>query len=315
MPETAPRATFLLPPRERFGGQRVGERAARALGRADAVRGAEGERAQLRRHVTLVPDHWPLAALARRVDARDADTACWLRADPAHVRAGMSGATLMACGDMLALDAAEADALLRPLRPLFGDTGFTIDAPVPGHWYLRLPRGAKLPAFVEPGDALGADVFEQLPEGEDGRRWRALLNESQVILHNHPVNQRRSLEGRLPVNSLWFWGGGVLPDQHACDADVAWSDDEAACALFAPAARVAALPTRFAAQDGALLADLRPLRDVAVFEREWLLPALDALACGGIDLLQLDFGDGRQLHLRHGQRWRFWRRPVPQIGL
>lgn len=307
-------ATFLLPPRARFGGQRLSERTARALGRADHADAVEGAIAQLRRHVTLIPDHWPLAALTRRVDARDADTACWLRADPAHVRAGISGATLLASGDMLDLTAEEADALQRPLRPLFGDAGFTLDAPTPAHWYLRLPRDARPPAFVDPSEALGADVFEYLPEGDAGRRWRALLNEAQITLHHHPVNAQREAAGRMPVNSLWFWGGGVLPDHQSCDAAQVWSDDETVRALAA-GADAQRLPPRYAAHAGDLLADVRHLRDLRAVEADWLSPAMDALAEGALSGLRLDFGDGRLATLRRGQRWRFWRRPMPQVNV
>lgn len=301
-------ATFLLPPRARFGGQRLPEASARALGRADHAQAGEGGRAQLRRHATLVPDHWPLAALTRRIDAHDADTGCWLRADPAHVRAGINGATLLASGGMLDLTAAEADELQRPLRPLFGDTGFTLDAPTPAHWYLRLPREAKLPAFAEPSEALGADVFEHLPDGEPGRRWRALLNEAQVVLHNHPLNARRAADGKLPVNSLWFWGGGVLPDHQTFAAAHAWSNDEVVRALAA-GADARALPPRYGTHEGDALIDLRHARDLALLERDWLQPALSAVAAGSLDALRLDFTDGHLSTLRRGQRWRFWRRP------
>ena len=54
-----------------------------------------------------------------------------------------------------------------------------------------------------PSDALGADLFEHLPEGAEGRRWRALLSEAQVVLHNHPLNaaahRRRAGAGEFAV--------------------------------------------------------------------------------------------------------------------
>src|SRR3546814_10097504 len=81
------RATFLLPAAERFGGQQAGADVARMLGRADrAQSGDDGRRAQLRRHFRLTPDHWPMAALTRQMDAGDAAGAAWLRADPLYVR-------------------------------------------------------------------------------------------------------------------------------------------------------------------------------------------------------------------------------------
>src|SRR3546814_3236594 len=68
-------------------------------------------------------------------------------------------------------------------------------------------------------------IHDLLPAGNDGRRWRAVLNEAQIVLHNHPVNAERVRSGRMPVNSLWFHGGGRLPDQVACDVQTVYSND------------------------------------------------------------------------------------------
>jgi hypothetical protein len=32
-----------------------------------------------------------------------------------------------------------------------------------------------------------------------------------MVLHAHPVNEERERRGVLPINSLWFSGGGTLP--------------------------------------------------------------------------------------------------------
>lgn len=308
------RVVLLLAARERFGGQRLSQASARALGRANRRDAADGGRAQLRRHFTLVPDHWPIAALARRADAGDADGSAWLRADPAHVRAGISGATLLACGDGLALTADEATALLRPLKPLFGDVGFTIDAPQPGHWYLRLPREAKLPIFTEPGEALGGDVFEHLPEGDAGRRWRALLSEAEVTLHNHPVNAQRAARGLPMANSLWFWGSGALPDSVSSPYARLQSDDEVAAALAHGVLAVEPCPATYATAADDVLVDLRDARDLAALERDWLAPALRDVASGEVARLQLDFADGHLVDIARGQRWRFWRKAKDRLG-
>lgn len=315
------RATFLLPTRTRFGGQRLLPGIAALLAKGDHddapvpnedSTGAAA-RAQLRRHFRLVPDHWPLAALTRRVDAGDADSACWLRADPAHLRAGINGATLLAVGDMLQLSAVDADALLRPLKPLLGDVGFTIDAPVPGHWYLRLPRDAKPPPLAEPREALGADVFELLPEGEAARRWRSLLSEAQVILHHHPVNAARTEAGLLPVNSLWFWGGGVVPDEVSTAHASVLSNDEVLRALARGPRTGALLPAAYQTPPSDTLFDLRDMRDLADLQATWLQPALADLAAGRIQTVRLDFEDGRVINLAKRHRWRFWRKPMHRL--
>ena len=37
------------------------------------------------------------------------------------------------------------------------------------------------------------------------------LTEAQVVLHTHPWNEQRTAAGKRAINSLWFWGGGELP--------------------------------------------------------------------------------------------------------
>ena len=308
-------ATLLLPPRVRLAGQPLPEPVARALGRADRVpQGEAGVRAQLFRHFTLLPRSWPMAALTRQQDVGDAMSSAWLRADPCYVRPDINGARLLAYGDAMQLTQADADALLPPLRPLFGDTGFPIDAPQPSRWYLRLPREAKLPTFVEPAEALGADLFEHLPEGPEGRRWRALLSEAQVVLHNHPQNAARLAAGKPPVNSLWFWGGGVLPDYVTTTHALVQSDDATILALAAAAKTpTAALPVRYALTTVDALLDLRAARDAHALAIDWLAPAIDAIRRGELERLRLDCEDGMGFVLERRQRWRFWRKPLARF--
>jgi len=45
----------------------------------------------------------------------------------------------------------------------------------------------------------------------DPATFHRLLSEIQMILHDHPVNRQRAIAGHAPVNSLWLWGGGMLP--------------------------------------------------------------------------------------------------------
>lgn len=319
-------ATLLLPERTRFGAQRLSESTGQWLARADAQRreGAEHHRSQLARCFDVLPRGWPVAAATRQQDAGDAAHSAWLRADPAFVQPDINSARLLAYGQALALTAADTAALLPALKPLFGDAGFTIDAPTPSRWYLRLPMGAKLPGFAAPADALGDDMLAHLPghDGgaddhalDEGRRWRALLSEAQVMLHNHPHNQRRIESGLTPVNSLWFWGAGVLPDHVRTAFDSVCSDDEALIA-FAALAKVPAadLPARWPGGEGDRLFDLRQLRDLGRLDHDWLMPLTEDLRAGRVQRATLDFADGQCFELRASQRWRFWRRPLRSLA-
>ncbi|MGH8029023.1 MAG: phosphoglycerate mutase [Arenimonas sp.] len=293
---------LLLPERRRLAAAALDPLLARAFGRADRIEdAAPGETAQLQRHFTLVPDGWPMAALTRQLESGDADTDLWLRADPAFVRAEMGGARLMACGD-LGFVAGEADDLLAPLRPLFGDAGMPISAGSDGRWYLRVARATPLPLFAPPAEALGSDVLPFLPVGRDFAKWRSLFNEAQVLLHHHPRNAARIAAGQPPVNALWFWGGGALPDRITTQSTAVLGDDFELRAL-AHRAGVAGK----ASGTGAALVDHRRDRDWTRVQAQ-LFGTGEAGPVARFANVLVDFADGVRYGLHRAQRWRVWRR-------
>lgn len=302
-------ATLLLPEAGRLAGDALAEEVGRALGRADRGLREPGETAQLARHFQLVPEHWPVAALTRQLDAGDALGASWLRADPAYVVPDMQGARLMACGETLALDEDDTAALLPALQPMFGDAGVLLDAPVPSRWYLRLAPEAVLPTFAPPDEALGEDLFEHLPSGEGERRWRALLTEAQVVLHQHPWNRARAARGKRAINSLWFWGGGVYP--HAVSS--AHAQVRSRDSLLLALAKASGVAEQSDRPVDALI-DLRQLRSLAQFSTEVVAPLLASLRRGELERVVLDFQDGVQFALEPRQRWRFWRKSQVRLA-
>jgi hypothetical protein len=308
--------TLLLPAATRIAGE-VPADMARWLGRARRLPTHDaGERAQILRHFEILPRGWPAAAIARSADVGDAGTDLWLRADPAWVRAEINGARLFAVGEGLGPTQADVDALLPMLRPILGDQGYALDAPDPARWFLRMPPGSPVPAFADPADALGADVFEFLP-GSDrddelpGRRWRVLLNDVQVALHTHPRNAQRVAAGVPPINSLWFWGAGRAPDRVTSAHAVVQADDHLLCAFgLATGAQVSPLPSSFLKPPvQPSLIDLRRVRDAKRLSEDWVLPAISAI--GPVDAVTLDFADGARLSIERRHRWRVWRKPVP----
>jgi hypothetical protein len=250
---------------------------------------------------------WPWAAITRAHDAGDVRQDVWLRADPAHVRADIAGARLLAVGG-IGLSAGESDALRRSLAPLFGDHGFEFSAAHPERWYLRLPQGATPPAFSAPWQALGEDVRAHLPQGAAGARWRRLMNECQVQLHAHPVNAARAAAGRVVANSLWLWGGGTAPSRVGAEVDAVASDDP----LLAALAAAAGIPLVTAASDaaqGRTLLDLRALRDVGALESQWVAPAWRALRRGALSSLGVLCADGEGFEIGRAAAFAAWRRP------
>jgi hypothetical protein len=299
---------LLLPPLARFDGAPALKRwLARGDRLADAPRGRE---AQLREEFQLPGAALPAAALLRESVAHDAGETPWLCADPAYVRVEANGARLLACGDELQLTREEAESLAQPLRPLFGDAGMPLEITTPSRWALRLPQGSQLPAFAAPEEALGANLLEQLPQGEGGRRWRALFNEAQITLHSHPVNAARRERGAMPVNALWFWGTGALPMWVKSSRKLVISDEPLVCALAQRAGVTVAGVTsgaldRLQRGENTLL-DLVS-QQAKQIESGWV-PRLQRMRGGRAQVVVLAFASGERFRIRPWHRLRFWRR-------
>lgn len=310
------RICFLLPPRDQMAMPSPGSAMAKCLAQGDSETSDSGAQAQFGRHVDVLPRQLSMAAVSRQVDHGDAVGSSWLRADPVLMQADMTTGRLMAHGPGLDLSPDDVENLLKPLKPLFGDEGFPISAgsgseQARHRWYLQMPAETELPTFVAPEDALGADLGDCLPEGPTGRRWRRLFSEAQIVLHNHDLNVRRRQSGLPPVNALWFWGGGRLPDSVSFSHAQVVSQDEHWKMLLAYSGQAPGRIEDFEAAtarsgiDGDWLLDLRGRRDAAKVV-EAALPSIQRHLQDG--WVSFDFADGLVVCWRRSHRWRFWRR-------
>jgi hypothetical protein len=275
------------------------------LVRADRLpEGTAGYMAGLSDYFPGVGTPLPAAALTRDLIAGDAEGASWLSADPAWVQPDLTGARLLACGQWH-LSMEDALALAAPLKPVFGDAGMLLEIGHPDRWHLRLPPGTPLPVFVAPEQALGEDLSQHLPSGVDGRRWRVLLNEVQVILHQHPLNAARRAQGLAPINSVWFWGGGSLPRRVKSSLGGVVSDDLLlqALARHADVTFRARTPETMAAVGSADLIDLQDLPSNEIAAAWW--PTLQAILERAP--VNLHFASGERWLRKPAHRWRFWR--------
>src|SRR5581483_6730471 len=159
-----------------------------------------------------------------------------------------------------------------------------------------------------------------------------LLNEAQMVLHAHPVNEAREARGEPPLNSIWLWGAG----RAAQVAAPRWQSVSAAEPVALGLARAAGIQGRAAAanahvwldrlpQDGRHLAVLDGLRvpralsedgeyqeALAHLERDWFAPLLARLREGRIGMLTIhvpDAGECLAYETIRGDLRRFWRRP------
>ncbi|WP_084300443.1 hypothetical protein [Chitinimonas koreensis] len=265
------------------------------------------------------------AALTLAVDAPDAPAGHWLRADPVHLRPDRDRALLFDAS-AFDLDAGEAAQLVAGLNALYAADGLHFLAATPTRWYLRLAEPAAI-ATTPLAEAAGHDIRPCLPAGPDALRWHRLLNEIQMYLYSHPVNDAREARGLLPVNSVWPWGEGAAPSGLARPWPRLWADAPLARGLACAAGvEMAALPAGFDAgrADGLVWLDTleRFVRNGdlngwrAEFERleaAWFVPLLAAWRGGALPACELLLpGEGQTLaaRLEPAARWKFWRRPA-----
>ena len=62
-----------------------------------------------------------------------------------------------------------------------------------------------------PHDYTDKPIAGALPSGKGSDYLRWLMDESEKMLAEHPVNRKRIKEGKLPATQIWLWGLGQKP--------------------------------------------------------------------------------------------------------
>jgi hypothetical protein len=229
----------------------------------------------------------PAGALTLLGGGGDPGEAAWARADPVHLRV-MRDRLAVVPGEAFELSREEAEALCTALNAHFPGLEFTASGP--RHWCARLEASMA-------GSALDSGAPLDPPKAA-----APLINEAQMVLHAHPVNEAREARGEPAVNSLWLWGAGRLPASAHCAWQSVAADDPAVLG----AARLAG---------GRHLAALDALRaPLEALERDWFAPLLAALRAGRVGMLTLHVPDAAEavsFETIRGDLRRFWRLAKP----
>ncbi|MCC4116081.1 hypothetical protein LLG90_12040 [Aromatoleum toluclasticum] len=268
----------------------------------------------------------PLAALRRLGEPAlpaPAAAASWLCADPVNLSFAREHLLLneFPAGELGPEDVA---ALIAALNDTFGDLG-SFEAATSNRWYLRLAAPART-RFFPLHDVVGRPVRDFLPEGEDARLWQRTMNELQIVLHNHPVNQAREAAGHRPANSLWFWGAGLPRPAQRSAARAIQADDPlmrgfalaAGCSVAAPDCTTALDGDALVVLDDLLLParhlDIESWRTrLAKLEHGWFAPLAAALRGRRLRTLKITAPGDRgtlELEVRAADTWKFWRKPL-----
>src|SRR6266513_1569791 len=159
------------------------------LPRGDGLAAAETliARGRRRRRALCSPEAW---LFGRFGVARQRD---WPVA-PVHLQVGRDSLGL---ADSTSFDVsrAESEALVEALNRHFGQT-MLFHPLQPARWYVRLQKTPDMQT-TPAAAARGAALDEKLPSGSDAMRFHALMNEAQMLLHEHPINAEREARGEL----------------------------------------------------------------------------------------------------------------------
>jgi hypothetical protein len=312
---------------------------------------ARGRRSEVESDGNQAPgtEHWlarafgcdeplPAGALSVLADGEKAGVepgdALWLRADPIHLAIEREHATIVPSA-AFSLTREEAEALCETLNAHFA-AELTIYALHPERWCARLAVRIAPPVARSPLALARLPLKEHLPAGDAGKRWHGLLNEAQMLLHDHPVNAAREARGLPAVNSLWFWGAGRLSERAAARSDSRFDSVCADDPLARGRARRAGIARRALPRDAAAwlagssaegvqlvvldgLCAPQALGDTQGYgarlqeiDARWCAPLLAALGAGRIGMLTIHAPEaGLSFETTRGDLRRFWRRARP----
>ena len=103
----------------------------------------------------------------------------------------------------------ESQALLTAMQPYFAEDGITLSYEQPQRWLAQGEIFRDL-ATASLDRVAGRRVDGWMPDSAAASGLRRLQSEMQMLLYTHPVNESRSQQGLLPINSFWLHGSGAL---------------------------------------------------------------------------------------------------------
>ncbi len=261
-----------------------------------------------------------IAPVTLRADGIEPEDAYWMRADPVHLRLDQSQMILQT---NVSPSLEEARQFCESLNQYFVQAGMRFFAPHPQHWYVRLNDDPQLKTHsiyqVE-----GRNSRFYLPRGESALKWHGVMNEIQMSLYSHPINLVCEARGRLPINSLWLWGGGRAVTLARPFSRIVSDSD-----LVGAFAQVSNIPHSLISGDAENIENMLYVwegmssalrrgdfdawrQSVTSLEQSCVLPMLKSLVAGRIDKITLEAlqeDNSTRFELSRAMLFKFWQRP------
>jgi len=248
----------------------------------------------------------PVAAYAALGDGLAAEDGYWLRADPVYFHLARDRILLLD-GALPDVSEDEARQVVATLSDHFPDMQFF--APHPSRWYIRLPTSQAMQTCPLE-QAVGQDVNRVFPTGPDAKAWMVWLNEAQMLLHEHPVNQARAETGKLPINSLWLWGGGTFVPVPVIPYAKIWGGDALVAGITAanqPLPERAEMLWTGEAGRGLVVLDVAQ-HGWDALERQWFAVLEHGLKRGRLARLNIHIAHGGKVHACTATQGDCWKR-------
>lgn len=286
----------------------------------------------------------PLTLLVDKAGDMETGNGYWLRADPVHLRVEHDQ-VLLADSRTFRISLEEAYQFVGVINKHFAEDNFP---PLCGiddkrklisflplcadRWYLYMQRTPLIYTQLL-SEVVVKNINDFFPYGTEEIFWRGILNEIQMLLHEHPLNQVREERGDLALNGIWFWGGGVIPKLVTSPYVHVWSNDIFPRALaMACGTKHSELPSKLDAwqqlnKSGRHLVFLDSLHgkpqygdaygwreSLKELEKEWFDPLLNMLKkslINQITITTINKGVTRNFFITKNNVYKFWRMEKP----
>ncbi|MDP1558387.1 MAG: phosphoglycerate mutase [Nitrosomonas sp.] len=278
--------------------------------------------------------NWPLAPImlaAEEMGSIKVEKEYWLRADPVHLRIEQNH-ILLADRQVFKVSIKESQQLADVLNKHFAREKLVFLPLSPDRWYLHATNVPNIHTYTL-SQVTGKNINDFLPSGKDSMIWHNIFNEIQMLLHDHPINQARQERGELTINSIWFWGGGFMPESISSPYTQIWSNDSLPRALArASSTEHAILPPNAeiwqqSTTPGNHLVVLDDLwrksqyndaygwrENLKTLEQNWFSPLFTSLQRGEINqfrLTTLNENSTMNFTVTRKSLWKFWCRTKP----
>ena len=286
----------------------------------------------------------PLTLLADKAGDIETGDDYWLRADPVHLRVEHEQ-VLLADSRTFSISLEEACQFAEVINKHFAEDDLSPSCGVDNRrklislvplcadrWYLYMQKPPLIQTHLL-SETAAKNINEHFPYGTEEMFWKGILNEIQMLLYEHPLNQAREERGDLAINGIWFWGGGVIPKLVTSTYTNVWSNDVFPRSLaMACGANHTELPVNFDSwqqqnKSGRHLVFLDSLHgkfeygdaygwreSLKELEKEWFEPVLNMLkknAINQVTITTINKGVAINFSITKNNLYKFWRMGKP----